>query len=537
MVSEARRGVIRLLANYSQVFANVILGLWLVRLMLRSMGDEAFGLIGLLGATVGIAGLAQEITQRSMIRELGAAYHHQDPKVFRSTYNAALALSAAAAGVVLVVFGILLLVLPFFSMSQAMLPATRWFIVFRACQAFFTVALAPPSNMYLVTERMVLANTWGVLDTVGRVVGAWVVLITGVAPEQGLILYAGLSTAWSVLLKIIMVVLMVCIDRRLVPAFSTISRDAIKSLLRIGGWNTMVITASSLQLRSDALIMNILLGADFGSAIWHLGTRLTSYVRRLAVAAARGTDAVAARLSTIGRPKQVRKLLYHSTRIHGFVIFPATFALILLAEPCVRIWVGRVLGDPDRLVPAATSLVRVLAVGMACRSLSAGWFRIFYGAGHIHTYAPWVLVGGIANPILAIILFFVLPQGYRHTAAAWAYMVAFAVFNVCLASSRGAAAMGLSFVQLLRPLLRPLVVAIVCLPLLLLFVWRVQQWNALWLAAAVLPYSGVYFGLSLVFVLQQHERERFGRALLRQLGRRPPQDRQGPNDIGSGDFD
>lgn len=90
MPSEARRGIVRIAANYTRLITNVVLGLISVNILLRVTGNDGWALIATLGATTGIANLTEESVRRSMIRELAAALHSDDHGVFARVYNTAL---------------------------------------------------------------------------------------------------------------------------------------------------------------------------------------------------------------------------------------------------------------------------------------------------------------------------------------------------------------------------------------------------------------------------------------------------------------
>ena len=67
MASEAKRGVIRIAANYTRVFTVVVLGLVIVRLLLKGAGNEGWALIVMLGATAGLGSMVQESVRASLI--------------------------------------------------------------------------------------------------------------------------------------------------------------------------------------------------------------------------------------------------------------------------------------------------------------------------------------------------------------------------------------------------------------------------------------------------------------------------------------
>ncbi len=516
--SELRRGVVRLAANYGRMVTNIVLGLWTMRLLLQGLHNEGFGLVGLLGATVGIMSLVQQTVNQSLIREVGVAYHDKDPRVFRNAYNSALLLVALAAAVVLIIYALVVwVVLPWLQMSDAMLPSARWFVIALSVQSLLGLVLAPVRNMYLIKEQMVAVNAWATLDTARRTAAAVVVAAADVEPVRGLILFGALSSGLSVLVQLAAAGWAIHLDRRLIPHFGSASRRGMRSIMSLGGWNAIMLVAMDVHLHAGTFIMNLAFGADFGSVIWHLGTRLTSYVRRVAMAAYQGIDAVTVRVEAEGGGDAVRRLLHDTTRFNGFAIVPCSVALFCLAEPCLYLLAADRLEDPQTTLPATVTLLRILTVAMACRGLSNGWFRVFYGAGHVRRYAPLVLVGAMANPLLACALLWLLPHDLRYTCAAWGYLAGFALFNAGVAARAGARAAGASFLELWQPLLRPALSALIGAPILVMPMLLLDEWHLWSLAAVGVAYFAAHVAVASRLVLNQPERQRFAQAIRRLL--------------------
>ena len=63
--SEFRRGMLRMAGNYIRLFMTVCIGLMLVRVILEGWGNDAWALIALLGGTLGIAAMLQDIVRLS----------------------------------------------------------------------------------------------------------------------------------------------------------------------------------------------------------------------------------------------------------------------------------------------------------------------------------------------------------------------------------------------------------------------------------------------------------------------------------------
>ncbi len=515
MASEAKRGVIRIAANYTRVFTVVVLGLVIVRLLLKGAGNDGWALIVMLGATAGLGTMVQESVRASLIRELGTAYHSGNDDHFRSAYNAALAISAVIALVAAAIYVGLLFILPLFDIPPDLLPAARWLVAARGLQALVVVLLAAPQNMYKVTERMVAHNAWTIANRLCYLAAALVVLWQGIDdPGRAVTIYAVTSAILVVVVGLLSAGVMILIDRRLIPAPSTITRDAVKSILQIGGWNAAANVATTMHHRVSQVIMNLAFGL-VGNLILGLAIQLTVAVRRLAMGMTDGLDAVSARLSTTRSDGAIRTLIHHSTRLHGFITFPVAVGVVLLAEPVLRLWVGSQLEDPKATIPVATTLIRIMALGMVTRAISDGWIRILYGAGHVTRYAPLVIAGGIANPLLAGLLLLVLPASVRITAVCWSFSAVLFVVHGILIPNAGAKALGISFVRLVSPLLRPLVVALAFAPILL--VVDPQDESPLRLLIAVGIYTFVYTAGCVLFVMNRHERVRFAKAALRRL--------------------
>jgi hypothetical protein len=521
MASEAKRGLIRIVANYTRVVLAVVLALLVVRILLAGIGNDGWALVALLGSTVGLASTAQQIVRASMIRELGAAYHSTRPADFPAAYNAAMAVSVVTAVIVAAVFTVLWFIVPVLRIPPHLIDAARWLVVARGIETVVVLVLAAPFNMYKVSERMVAYNGWLIMNRVCYVLAATGVLLLWKTddPATGVTAYALTSSGLIVGSIVVASLIMVAIDRRTIPAPSAITRDALKSVLQIGGWNAAATTATLLHYRAGEIIMNLAFGL-FGNLIFGLGYRLTDAVRRLAMGMTEGLDAVSARLSTTRSENAVRTLVHHSTRLHGLATFPAAVIVFFLAEPLLMAWVGKGIQDPGTAVPMTVTLTRVMTLGMIARAISEGWIRILYGAGHVARYAPLIVVAGIANPLLAIALLLVLPDPVRYTAVAWAYSGVLITIHFGLVPLIGAKALRMGYGQVIAPLLRPLVIAVVCSPILVIAFLRTTQWDLVRLGLAAGGYGVLYLGLSWIFVVDRTERARFTRAALKYLPRR-----------------
>jgi hypothetical protein len=180
-------------------------------------------------------------------------------------------------------------------------------------------------------------------------------------------------------------------------------------------------------------------------------------------------------------------------------------------------WVGRSIVNPTDVLPATELLVRIMVIGLACRAVSDGWMKLFYGAGHIRKYAPYVFAGGLFNPILSILLILVLPKSVSFTGAAIAYSVVFFVVHMIIMPQVTANDVGLTLGKILKPAVRPLVISVAVSPALFVAGYFLKSDLINWtgVLVGVSTYGITYAIASWWFLLSRSERKEVNR-LLRQ---------------------
>ncbi len=526
MKGEVRRGAVRIVANYARLLSTFVLGIILVPILIRFLGVDAFGLWGLIGATIGLADLFRETVRSSMIRELGTAYHDPDPARFPVIYNSAVALSILLALLAACVFTGVWFLLPYLNIPAHLSTAARWVVVSQGAYSIMCVLTAPQFNMFVVTERMVWANAWQAADRATHLAAALVIFYPFAVrdPGLGLTLFATVSAGMAIVLHVVAIVIMAGFEPRIVPRPGQASREGARSILSTAGWNAVVVVATNLHIRIDQLLMNLFFGS-FANGIFTVAIRLTSYVRMLTGGMTDGLDAVSTRISTREEGGGVNALNRHSTRLHAFVGLPAGLLVVLLADPIIRLWVGKRLPDPAADIPLAVNLVRILAIGITARAIADGWMRILYGAGHVRRYAPLLLGAGLLNPLVVIALVYLLPPrdaGWfvsDFDSPALSYAIVISVAYMGALPIIAARCLKTRWVNMLRPLLRPALATALASPVYLLALGFIGQWTLAHLFGVMGAYGAVYALLSWWIVLARDERARVVQLVRRRAGK------------------
>jgi O-antigen/teichoic acid export membrane protein len=469
MASERIKGLRRIGSNYGRLLTTMAMGIATVPLQIKWLGMEGFGLLSLVASSVGIGGMLEDMMRSSMVRELASSWHQRENGKFNESYAASYRVSSIVAVLTAVVFGIIMLIIPFLNIKEEWVGPAQWITGCEGIASCLIVLLAPALNMLVVREQFFWHNAWTVARRssylIATVIPFLILRVTDL--QHGLFLFGTIVLAVNILSTLALVIGLVVTDKRMCPTMRGSTPEAMKNVAGTFGWNSGVVLAMNLHERFANLIMNLFFGL-WGNAIFSLALRLVSYIRMMSLGITFGLDSVSARLSSKEEHANLQSMFRHSTRMLSFVVFPAMVVVFIFAEPLLRMWVGKSLDNPSELLPPTEILVKIMALGLAVRAVSDGWMKLFYGAGHIRKYAPYVFIGGVLNPILSILIILALPKSTGYMGAAVAYTVILLVVHLVIMPKVTAESVGLTFGKILRPALRPLSIALIVSPILLL---------------------------------------------------------------------
>lgn len=528
MATEALRGLMRIVPNYMRLAAMLAIGLVSVPILIAWLGEAGFGLLSVISASVGIAAIVQQVIRKALLRELGAAYHgtsdddgvdRSDTQWFACVFSSAFVVMAGGAVLTAVLFAGLWLLVPVLDIPENLRPAARWLVAFEGLAACVNVIFAAPLAMYLVKERFGADACWQTLQRLSFLLAA-VVLFYGLGvtdPVRGLQLFAVAYPGSLIVLYITQAVVIMIGDRRMRPRHALVRRSAIREILSTSGWQSAVTVALNLHGPAIQIIVNAAFGV-IANAMYAVALRLTSYIRMATVGVTHGLEAVSTRVtSTEAGTQSIREFLRHTTRLHAFVAVPSALGAFVLAEPLITLWIGRQLDDPAATIPMTVTIVQILVLALLSRAISDGWIAVMYGSGNIRRYAPLVVVGGIANPTLAIGLLLLLPTQWRFEAPAISFTIVFTLAHGILLPAIAARCFEMRYRDIVLPLLRPSLVALGCGVVLVAAHYRITDWTIWHLLAVIATYGVVYAIVAWFLTLTREERERFGGAAMRRL--------------------
>jgi O-antigen/teichoic acid export membrane protein len=154
--------------------------------------------------------------------------------------------------------------------------------------------------------------------------------------------------------------------------------------------------AYKLNYQIDGLII----GAFFGSAavsVWAVAERIINGTQRLTNQFNGVLFPIIVDRDQRARREQLQQIVLQGTRLSLMMVLPISAALILLADPLVRAWVG-----PSML--GAVPVIQLLAIVVAIRVGNASGTILLKGAGEIKKLAMVNIATGVANIALSSLL-------------------------------------------------------------------------------------------------------------------------------------
>jgi O-antigen/teichoic acid export membrane protein len=238
---------------------------------------------------------------------------------------------------------------------------------------------------------------------------------------------------------------------------SLFRRTRLREATGFSVYSSIIDWANKLNYQLDEIVI----GAFMGSApiaIWAVADRIASTTQRLTNQLNGVLFPMIVDSDTTHRTERLQKVLLEGTRLSLAMVVPITVAVVVLAQPLVRAWVGsKMLG--------AAPVMQILAITVAIRVGNATATTLLKGAGRVRYLALANISAGVVNVILSVLL--VKPLGLIGVALGTLIPIALVSWFVIFpaACERVGVAPGWAFRRAMWPALWPALVAVICLEL------------------------------------------------------------------------
>jgi O-antigen/teichoic acid export membrane protein len=372
---------------------NILVGIFISPYILHRLGDDAFGLWVLIFAITGYYGLFDLGIRSSIVRYVakysaGGATGELD----RLLSTALFAYTGIGAVAFIVTFVASYYVDSIFRVTPAFLQTARWLFLIVGSAVALGFPIGISGGVLEGLQRFYLLNFTSIGATLLRAVGIVLVLQHG----YGLLAVAIITVSMPLLTGVCNAIAVL----RILPLHlsrKNISHDSMRSIATYSSSTFVILLASRLRFKTDAMIIGTFLSAA-SITYFTIGSRLVDYAGEVVSGLAQLFVPMSSESDAIGDLNGLRKIFVGGNRACALIIFPITTILVLLGKSVIEMWVGA------RYITTSYPILIMLLIPSTVLLAQSAASRVLFGMAKHKTLAMVTLLEGTANVLLSVIL-------------------------------------------------------------------------------------------------------------------------------------
>jgi O-antigen/teichoic acid export membrane protein len=372
---------------------NVLAGIFLSPYILHHLGDEAFGLWVLIFSVTGYYGLFDLGIRSSIIRYVAKYSSVAANDELNRLINTALFSYTAIATVALLITGVLsFCVGSIFRISGDSIQTARWLFLMVGTSVALSFPLGVFGGILEGLQRFYVLNITSVGSTIVRAL----LIVLALRDGYGLLTV----TLITVALPLITSLINASVVLRILPlrfSLQHLSRESLKRIASYSGTTFIIIVATRLRFKTDALVIGTFLSSA-AITYFTIGSRLVDYAGEVVSGLAQLFVPMSSKSDATGDLAGLRKIFVAGNRACALIIFPIAAILIILGKSVIEAWVGA------RYIATSYPVLLILVVPYTLMLAQSASSRVLFGMAKHRTLAIVILLEGAANLILSITL-------------------------------------------------------------------------------------------------------------------------------------
>ena len=399
---------------YIRMFVTMLVSLFTVRVVLRTLGVVDYGVYNVIGGVVTSIAFISDVLANASQRFFSVEIGKGDPASLKKTFNLVFLVYCLA--------GVLILILAetiglwFLNVKMDIpierMEAANWVYQFAILSFLVSLISSPFQSMIIANEKMNIYAYMSILDVVFKLA---IVYLLVMFPFDKLKLYAILMFAVTLINRMIYVI----ISRHEFKEtkFELLwDKQGFKSIFGYSSW----ILVGSFSFIVNTQGINILFNLFFGpiaNAAYAIGNQVKTAVNSFAGSFFTATRPPIIKSYAQKDYVQTEKLFYFSSKIIFILLFILITPLFVAIEPILKIWLGEV----TEYMPI---FVRLMLIYALIVSMSEPITAIVQAAGEVKKYHGIVDVFTLITLPISYVIFKLGGSAY------WGFVVSIIVFIV-----------------------------------------------------------------------------------------------------------
>lgn len=380
-------------SSWFSLGVNILVGIFLSPFILHRLGDSAFGIWVLIFSFTGYYGIFDFGIRSSIIRYVSKYTATHDLEEVSGLINTAM-FTYSCIGVLsfLITLTACLYVDHFFHIQAGFQSSARWLLFVVGTSVALGFPLGVFGGMLEGLQRFYILNWTNIASSLLRVVLIVYYLHRGYGLLTVALVTVGLPLAASIVRA--------AVALWLLPvrfSWKYVNRDSLRHMANYSGATFMIIVASRLRFKTDAIVIGKFLSS---AAISHFyaGSRLIDYTGELINSFAQIIVPMSSQSEAAGQSDRLQKIFILGNRFCAFIALPITVIFVILGKSIIEVWVG------SRYVAQGYPVLMTLIFPYTVMQVQGASARVLLGISKHKKLATVALIEGISNLVLSILL-------------------------------------------------------------------------------------------------------------------------------------
>jgi len=377
---------------------NVLVGVFLSPFILHRLGDTAFGIWVLIFSLTGFYGIFDFGIRSSIIRYVSKYTATHDVDEVSGLINTALFTytCVGALSVIITLVGCVY-VDRVFHVQPEFHSSAQWLLLMVGSSVALGFPLGVFGGMLEGLQKFYILNWTNIVSSLFRVV----LIVYYLNRGAGLLTVALITVGLPLLASVVRAV----VALRSLPvtfAWRYVERSSFRHMANYSGVTFMIIVASRLRFKTDALVIGTFLSSA-AITYFYAGSRLVDYAGEVVSSLAQIFVPMSSQSDAAGNMTRLRKIFIAGNRACAFTTLPMTAAFIIMGRSIIEVWLGR------KYVAQGYAVLLTLIVPYTLMLVQSASSRVLFGMGKHGKFAVVTLIEGVANLVLSVLL--VRPYG------------------------------------------------------------------------------------------------------------------------------
>lgn len=372
---------------------NILVGLFLSPFILHRLGDAAFGIWVLIFSLTGFYGIFDFGIRSSIIRYVSKYTATQDLEEVSGLINTAL-FTYTCVGVLSVIITLVgcVYVDRVFHVQPEFRTTARWLLLMVGSSVALGFPLGVFGGMLEGLQKFYILNWTAIVSSLFRVV----LIVFYLNRGAGLLTVALITVGMPFLASLVRAAVALA-SLPVKFSWKYVDRTSFRHMANYSGVTFMIIVASRLRFKTDALVIGTFLSSS-AITFFYAGSRLVDYAGEVVSSLAQIFVPMSSQSDAARNMYRLRKIFIAGNRACAFTALPITAVFIIMGKSIIEVWLGK------KYVAQGYPVLLTLIVPYTLMLAQSASGRILFGMGKHGKLAVVSLIEGVANLVLSILL-------------------------------------------------------------------------------------------------------------------------------------